>query len=259
MAAISQFPFPIPTITPVSLLLPFSHLHLRRMLTNHQEDLAAFDESHFSPTAHTHLTANFLPPPDPSAAAAHAENEEDNLGYYPDGTKRTLTDTQISIFRHSEIQELLRTFSSSPLPFRHTTNTLQVENAITATAAASSASVRPPRKPQKRMKSARKLLLKPLPRTPSRRPRPRRDWCGRGGSRPPSGRVPCNGTSRRGVIRGRTSPRLRSRKCLAGWIGRRVGSFCGRRLRGKPCFFSLFFSVGMGGGIRSDENYIRHP
>jgi len=34
--------------------------------------------------------------------------EEDALGYYPDGVKRTLTDEQIAIFRHSEIETLLR-------------------------------------------------------------------------------------------------------------------------------------------------------
>ena len=34
--------------------------------------------------------------------------EEDDLGYYPDGVKRTLTDEQISMFRHTEIQMLLR-------------------------------------------------------------------------------------------------------------------------------------------------------
>jgi hypothetical protein len=34
--------------------------------------------------------------------------QEDGLGYYEDGTKRTLTDEQIAIFRHSEIQALLR-------------------------------------------------------------------------------------------------------------------------------------------------------
>lgn len=37
-----------------------------------------------------------------------SENEDDSLGYYPDGVKRTLTDEQIAIFRHSEIQELIR-------------------------------------------------------------------------------------------------------------------------------------------------------
>jgi hypothetical protein len=31
---------------------------------------------------------------------------DDGLGYYPDGVKRTLTDQQIEIFRHSEIQKL---------------------------------------------------------------------------------------------------------------------------------------------------------
>lgn len=36
------------------------------------------------------------------------DDEEDGLGYYPDGVKRTLTNEQIAIFRHSEIQALLR-------------------------------------------------------------------------------------------------------------------------------------------------------
>ncbi|KAI1809914.1 hypothetical protein GGS20DRAFT_595374 [Poronia punctata] len=36
-------------------------------------------------------------------------NEEDNdLGYYPDGVKRTLTEEQIAIFRHSELETLRR-------------------------------------------------------------------------------------------------------------------------------------------------------
>ena len=34
--------------------------------------------------------------------------EEDDLGYYPDGVKRTLTDDQIAMFRHSEIYSILR-------------------------------------------------------------------------------------------------------------------------------------------------------
>ncbi len=33
--------------------------------------------------------------------------EDDGLGYYEDGVERTLTDAQISIFRHSEIQRIL--------------------------------------------------------------------------------------------------------------------------------------------------------
>lgn len=34
--------------------------------------------------------------------------EDDDLGYYPDGVKRTLTDDQIAMFRHSEIYSILR-------------------------------------------------------------------------------------------------------------------------------------------------------
>jgi hypothetical protein len=34
------------------------------------------------------------------------EEEEDGLGYYSDGVKRTLTDEQIEIFRHSELEAL---------------------------------------------------------------------------------------------------------------------------------------------------------
>jgi hypothetical protein len=37
-----------------------------------------------------------------------AFGDDDCLGYYSDGVKRTLTDEQIAIFRHSEIQNLLR-------------------------------------------------------------------------------------------------------------------------------------------------------
>ena len=36
------------------------------------------------------------------------EEEDDYLGYYPDGNKRTLTDDQIAMFRHSEIYSILR-------------------------------------------------------------------------------------------------------------------------------------------------------
>ena len=37
-----------------------------------------------------------------------AVEPDDGLGYYEDGTKRTLTDAQIAIFRHNEIEVLLR-------------------------------------------------------------------------------------------------------------------------------------------------------
>lgn len=36
------------------------------------------------------------------------EDDDDGLGYYHDGVKRTLTDEQIAIFRHSEIESILR-------------------------------------------------------------------------------------------------------------------------------------------------------
>lgn len=37
-----------------------------------------------------------------------AYEEDDGLGYYPDGVKRTLTDDQIAMFRHSEIYAIIR-------------------------------------------------------------------------------------------------------------------------------------------------------
>ena len=37
-----------------------------------------------------------------------AYDEGTDLGHYPDGAKRTLTDEQVAMFRHSEIQRLLR-------------------------------------------------------------------------------------------------------------------------------------------------------
>jgi hypothetical protein len=40
-------------------------------------------------------------------AEAVDEEEDDNLGYYEDGVKRTLTDEQIAMFRHTEIETLL--------------------------------------------------------------------------------------------------------------------------------------------------------
>lgn len=45
----------------------------------------------------------------PTYAGSGVETDEgDDLGYYPDGVKRTLTDQQISMFRHSEIYSLIR-------------------------------------------------------------------------------------------------------------------------------------------------------
>jgi hypothetical protein len=46
--------------------------------------------------------------PDTYTAASEECYEEENLGYYPDGAERTLTDEQIAMFRHSEIQRIIR-------------------------------------------------------------------------------------------------------------------------------------------------------
>ena len=62
-----------------------------------QEDLQAFHAAHFP--GH---------PPTQIQPSTEADAEEDDLGYYPDGVKRTLTDEQIQIFRHTEIHELIR-------------------------------------------------------------------------------------------------------------------------------------------------------
>ncbi len=35
-------------------------------------------------------------------------DEDDGLGYYEDGGKRTLTDEQVEMFRHSEVEQLIR-------------------------------------------------------------------------------------------------------------------------------------------------------
>lgn len=101
----------IPTVTPVSFspLSPMKKI-LKPCTNSLQDDLLAFQSKHF--------------PTDPRPAPVHygtaettdndAEDypyeggDDDGLGYYPDGVKRTLTDEQIQIFRHSEIHALLR-------------------------------------------------------------------------------------------------------------------------------------------------------
>ncbi|KAI9811356.1 MAG: hypothetical protein M1827_005516 [Pycnora praestabilis] len=69
-----------------------------------EDDFHTFYVQHFSPQSITHIST--------ASTISEFENdlagEDDGLGYYPDGRKRTLTDEQIAIFRHSEIQALLR-------------------------------------------------------------------------------------------------------------------------------------------------------
>ncbi|BCS21274.1 DUF3807 domain-containing protein [Aspergillus puulaauensis] len=74
------------------------------------EDLQAFQAKHFPdpikpPTVHPVVNQT---DPNTSYEKNHDVSAEDDLGYYPDGVKRTLTDEQIRIFRHSEIHSLLR-------------------------------------------------------------------------------------------------------------------------------------------------------
>ncbi|KAJ4295902.1 hypothetical protein N0V88_004604 [Collariella sp. IMI 366227] len=85
-------------------------------------EMIAFHQAHFSNPAADHFHAHFLHPDHPPAddhsydAAGeeeYYEEEEDGLGYYPDGVKRTLTDEQIAIFRHSELEALRRARESS--------------------------------------------------------------------------------------------------------------------------------------------------
>jgi hypothetical protein len=74
-----------------------------RVPTLYQDDLHAFRTRHFpGRTREPILTDSSVIIPD------EERTNDDGLGYYPDGVKRTLTDQQIEIFRHSEIQRLLR-------------------------------------------------------------------------------------------------------------------------------------------------------
>ncbi|KAI1761245.1 hypothetical protein GGR53DRAFT_469536 [Hypoxylon sp. FL1150] len=80
-----------------------------------QADIASFHDAHFSHAALQLFDAQFLHPENIQdddhnyeEYEEYYEEEDDGLGYYPDGVKRTLTDEQIAIFRHSEIESLRR-------------------------------------------------------------------------------------------------------------------------------------------------------
>jgi hypothetical protein len=65
--------------------------------------LQAFQAKHF-PSSQQVTSLNYTY----SETVDEDIDDDDGLGYYPDGVKRTLTDEQIRIFRHSEIHSLLR-------------------------------------------------------------------------------------------------------------------------------------------------------
>ncbi|KAK7984968.1 hypothetical protein PG996_005797 [Apiospora saccharicola] len=77
-------------------------------------EIAAFEADHFSETALQLFSADFIQPTAFQDGTYDANDEyfegeeEDDLGYYSDGIKRTLTDEQIAIFRHSELETLRR-------------------------------------------------------------------------------------------------------------------------------------------------------
>ena len=90
----------IPTVTEVTSLSVCCEQH--SLL---QDDLFQYYSTHFGQEAERHVDEPDL------GHFQHASNptdEDDGLGYYADGVKRTLTDEQVAMFRHSEIQSLLR-------------------------------------------------------------------------------------------------------------------------------------------------------
>lgn len=93
------------------------------MLTSIQDDISSFFESHFSSDAVKAFQLQFFTPSQEALQQVPSDgydrgwgeeweetgyDEDDGLGYYPDGVKRTLTDEQIKIFRHSELHALER-------------------------------------------------------------------------------------------------------------------------------------------------------
>jgi hypothetical protein len=82
------------------------HLLGENALTKSQEDLRGFHAKHFP---HASALEHVLHGVEVQAAEeCHEEEDEEGLEYYEDGTPRTLTDEQIAMFRHSEIQAIIR-------------------------------------------------------------------------------------------------------------------------------------------------------
>ncbi|KAI0178871.1 hypothetical protein GGR52DRAFT_533894 [Hypoxylon sp. FL1284] len=77
-------------------------------------EIDSFHDAHFSHAAIQLFDAQFCHPEANQDEDQYYEEceeyyeEDDGLGYYPDGVKRTLTDEQIAIFRHSELETLRR-------------------------------------------------------------------------------------------------------------------------------------------------------
>ncbi|KAI5846936.1 hypothetical protein BZA05DRAFT_405911 [Tricharina praecox] len=72
-------------------------------------DLAAFHHSHLCQSADFSTCSPLCDADSGDVEEVFEEQEEqDDLVYYPDGVKRTLTDAQVAMFRFSEIQQLLK-------------------------------------------------------------------------------------------------------------------------------------------------------
>jgi hypothetical protein len=94
----------IPTITEVIS----SKSSSLTVSTNHgKDDLLSFQFAHFGDN--TKPDAFFV---DPEQAVNYCPDFEefgdDGLGWYDDGVKRTITDEQIAMFRHTEIEKIMR-------------------------------------------------------------------------------------------------------------------------------------------------------
>ncbi|KAI1205434.1 uncharacterized protein F4807DRAFT_464721 [Annulohypoxylon truncatum] len=81
-----------------------------------QAEIESFHDAHFSNSAVKLFVFQFFRPENEQnedqyyeeCGEYYEEEEDDGLGYYSDGVKRTLTDEQIAIFRHSELESLRR-------------------------------------------------------------------------------------------------------------------------------------------------------
>ncbi|EFZ03678.2 hypothetical protein MAA_00752 [Metarhizium robertsii ARSEF 23] len=86
------------------------------------DELFDFHQSHFSADAVASFGSDFLNPTERQEVYESNAGEDwngdvdDGLGYYEDGVKRTLTDEQIEIFRHSELRDLERQQEHDKLP-----------------------------------------------------------------------------------------------------------------------------------------------
>ncbi|KIW65723.1 hypothetical protein PV04_07950 [Phialophora macrospora] len=69
--------------------------------------LMGFHAAHFPGQPIPQLTATHHQAPERAELDPVTDIHNDELGYYDDGVKRTLTDDQIKMFRHSEIHRLL--------------------------------------------------------------------------------------------------------------------------------------------------------